>query len=61
MLERVPLIVVTVAKVAADQEFKLLNTIPMGDADDNDNRACIAVSQGNLFLRTGSKLYCVGK
>jgi len=46
--------------VAADKEFKLLNTIPMGDADDNDNRASIAVSQGNLFIRTAGKLYCIG-
>ena len=46
--------------VAAAPEFKLLSTIPMGDADDNDLRASIAVAQGNLFIRTGSKLYCVG-
>lgn len=47
--------------VEAGPEFKLLRTIPMGDDNDNDLRSGIAVSQGNLFIRTGSKLYCVGK
>ena len=47
--------------VAAADEFKLLKTISMGDADDDRLRASIAISQGNLFIRTGSKLYCVGK
>ena len=47
--------------VAADKEFKLLCTIPMGDDTDDRLRACIAVSDGNLFIRTGTKLYCIGK
>lgn len=47
--------------VEAGKEFKLLQTIPMGDDTDNDLRSGIAASQGNLFIRTGSKLYCVGK
>lgn len=47
--------------VAAGQEFKLLRTIPMGDDGDDRLRASIAMSDGNLFIRTGSKLYCVGK
>ena len=47
--------------VAAAAEFKLLRTIPLGDDNDKDNRASIAVARGNLFIRTGSKLYCVGK
>ena len=47
--------------VAADKEFKLLRTIPMGDEGDDRLRATISVSDGNLFIRTGSKLYCVGK
>lgn len=46
--------------VAAAPEFKLLHVAAMGDADDNDLRATIAVAQGSLFIRTGSKLYCVG-
>jgi hypothetical protein len=47
--------------VEAGKEFNLLRVIPMGEADDNELRSTIAVSQGNLFIRTGSKLYCVGK
>ena len=46
--------------VAAAKEFKLLRTIPMGDEGDDRLRAVVAVSDGNLFIRTGSKLYCVG-
>lgn len=47
--------------VAADKEFKLLRTIPMGDEGDDRLRASIAASDGNLFIRTGSKLYCVSR
>ena len=47
--------------VAADKEFKLLRTIPMGDEGDDRLRSVISVAEGNLFIRTGSKLYCVGK
>jgi outer membrane protein assembly factor BamB len=47
--------------VAAGKEFKLLRVIPMGDDGDDRLRAVVAVSDGNLFIRTGSKLYCVGK
>jgi outer membrane protein assembly factor BamB len=46
--------------VAADKEFKLLRTIPMGDDGDDRLRAAIAVSDGNLFVRAESKLYCIG-
>ena len=47
--------------VEAGDQFKLLRTIPMGDENDDQLRASVAVSQGNLFIRTGSKLYCIGK
>jgi outer membrane protein assembly factor BamB len=48
--------------VEASDKFNLLRTIPMGGETDDENlRSSIAVSQGNLFIRTGSKLYCVGK
>ena len=47
--------------VEAGEKFNLLRIIPMGETDDNELRSTIAVSQGNLFIRTGSKLYCVGK
>ncbi len=46
--------------VAAAEQFKLLQTIPMGDEDDDQLRSSIAVSEGDLFIRTGHKLYCVG-
>lgn len=46
---------------AAGDEFKLLKKIPMGDEGDDMVRASIAISQGNLFIRTGHKLYCIGK
>jgi outer membrane protein assembly factor BamB len=46
--------------VEAREKFNLLRTIPMGDDGDDQLRSTIAVSQGNLYIRTGSKLYCVG-
>ena len=46
--------------VAAAEQFKLLKVIPMGDEGDDQLRSSIAVSQGELFLRTGHKLYCIG-
>lgn len=46
---------------AAGDEYKLLHTAAMGDEGDNNLRSGIALSQGNLFIRTGSKLYCIGK
>jgi outer membrane protein assembly factor BamB len=39
-------------------EFKILATIPMGEAPV---RSTIAVSQGQLFIRTAKNLYCIGK
>ena len=33
----------------------------MGDEGDHDLRSSIAVAHGCLFIRTGSKLYCVGQ
>jgi len=47
--------------VAAAEQFKLLHVAAMGDEGDDQLRAAVAVSQGRLFIRTGSKLYCVGK
>lgn len=47
--------------VAAAKEFKILHVAAMGDEGDNDLRSGIAIAQGNLFIRTGSKLYCVGR
>lgn len=47
--------------VAAAEQFKVLHVAEMGDPDDDQLRATIPVSQGRLFIRTGNKLYCVGK
>ncbi len=50
----------TVFIVDAGKEFKLIRTIPMGDDGDDKLRSTIAIAQGNLFIRSGSKLYCIG-
>jgi len=47
--------------VDAAPEFKLRQRVTMGDAGERDARATIAISGGNLFIRTATKLYCVGK
>ena len=49
----------TVFICSAGDEFKVLATIPMGDAEGT--RASIAVSDGQLFIRTTEHLFCVGK
>jgi outer membrane protein assembly factor BamB len=41
------------------EEFKVLATIPMGDAEGT--RSSIAISDGQLFIRTPERIYCVGK
>ena len=46
--------------VEAGEQFKLLHTTALGDEGDNNLRSSIAIAQGCLFIRTGSKLYCVG-
>ena len=48
----------TAVVLSAGDEFKILATIPMGG---EPVRSCIAVSGGQLFIRTGQNLYCVGK
>ena len=45
----------------AGEEFKLLETVPLGDESDGTVRSSIAIAEGNLFIRTATKLYCVGK
>lgn len=47
----------TVVVLSAGDEFKILSTIPMGG---EPVRSCIAVSDGQLFIRTAQNLYCVG-
>ena len=38
----------------------VLNEIAMGDEEEAHSRATIAASEGQLFIRTNKKLYCVG-
>ena len=45
----------------AGDEFKLLANVPLGDDSDSVVRSSIAIAEGNLFIRTATKLYCVGK
>ncbi len=40
--------------------FQILATAAMGEEGDNNIRSSIAPSQGQLFIRTASKLYCIG-
>lgn len=47
--------------VAAGDEFKLLHSVAMGDDGDDQLRASVAAVRDRLFLRTGTKLYCIGK
>jgi outer membrane protein assembly factor BamB len=48
--------------VAANtDQFKLLGSTAMGEEGDNYLRSTIAISQGQIFIRNGKNLYCVGK
>ncbi len=49
----------TVFVCGIGDEFKLLATIPMGGAEGT--RSSIAVSDGELFIRTTDALHCIGK
>ncbi len=47
---------------AGGTEFKLLHKAAFkDDGDDTRHRSSISISQGNLFVRTGTKLYALGK
>jgi len=48
-----------VTVVDAEKGEVLLNT-PMGETGDNETRSAIALSHGQAFIRTNSKLFCVG-
>jgi len=45
--------------VGTGDQFEVLGTIAMGDSEGT--RATIAISDGDLFIRTPQNLYCVGK
>ncbi|MEW6160095.1 MAG: PQQ-binding-like beta-propeller repeat protein [Verrucomicrobiota bacterium] len=40
---------------------EILSTIAMGESGDDYTRSTIAVSQGQLFIRTNQKLFCIGR
>lgn len=40
---------------------KILNQAGFGEKDDDDTRSSIAISNGQLFIRTNSNLFCVGQ
>ncbi len=42
------------------EAFEVLGSAAMGEEGDNNIRSSIAISQGQLFIRTISHLYCVG-
>jgi outer membrane protein assembly factor BamB len=46
---------------ATGDQFKLLGSAAMGDEGEKDLRSCVAISQGQIFVRTGKHLYCIGK
>ena len=48
----------TVVIAEAGDEFKILATIPL---DEGPCKSSVAVSGGQLFIRTAKNLYCVGK
>ncbi len=50
----------TVFVLEAGDRFKVLHTAALGDVGDAPVRSTIAVSGGCLFIRTGTRLYCVG-
>ena len=46
---------------ATGDQFKLLGSAAMGDEGENNLRSSVAISQGQLFIRTAKNLYCIGK
>ena len=45
--------------IGTGDHFEVLGNIPMGDSEGT--RATIAISNGDLFIRTPQAVYCVGK
>lgn len=46
--------------VEAGDRFKMLHNVAMGTAEERFARSSISAAQGNLFIRTDYKLYCIG-
>mgnify|MGYP003344569209 CR=1 FL=1 len=45
--------------VVSASDGKIINKIPMGSGSDDQTRSSIVASQGDLFIRTNSELYCI--
>ena len=43
------------------EQGTIINQISMAQREESPVRSTIAAAQGNLFVRTNDKLYCVGK
>lgn len=43
------------------KEGKVLSTVAMGEPDDDMTRSTIVAAHGHLFIRTNSRLFCIGK
>jgi outer membrane protein assembly factor BamB len=51
----------TVFVMSAGDRFQVLHQAAMGGPEDRDTRSSIAISGGNLFIRTADTLYCIGQ
>ncbi len=47
--------------VGTGDTFELLHKTALGGENDKRVRSTIAVSEGRLFVRTDTKLWCIGK
>jgi outer membrane protein assembly factor BamB len=47
--------------VQAGDEFKLLHQTQLGESQSTNIRSSIVPAQGNLFIRTNDKLFCIGQ
>jgi hypothetical protein len=44
--------------VKAGDNFEVMHMASLGDEGDKDLRSTVVAAQGQLFVRTGGKLYC---
>lgn len=51
---------VIVVKTGGDQ-LTQVHVTTMGKRSDNNLRSAVVISHGNLFIRTGSELFCIGR
>ena len=50
-----------VVHVIAAKSGNVLHRAEMGEAGDDQTRASVAIAHGRLFIRTNSRLFCIGK